>query len=358
MRPLSEHAIKHDDPGNPQHEADKAEKRERMKTAWEPVQTVAAQRGRIVEGLTPAPVRGFCFLMRGGSPAEVPGDAYTKAARVMERRCRVGKRVRVRDGKERKDSVRYRCGAQSMLATVPPWGWGVLKRLKDSERNFLMLGLAGKVAQRVEEISGRKAFGGGVHFDGNAPGSFFPHLHLHIPKTDQQGNPHPKRLFICCDDWTANTLRIEAHFPGLLSAGKVARAKRNLEKKGTGPVIDIEAQRVMDQELERWVQARGLWAQYQKDKAAYACWKRREEKLEPTRRLMKANLSYYSQTGVWAMAHRAMTLAAWRMIPSHLRPAIALAIRTSQHVRKASGLAVALGRKLGGPETPTIAGPK
>lgn len=340
MRPLTDHAIDHDDPNNPQHGIDKAEKRERLKTAWEPVPTIAAQRGRITEGLTDTPVQGFCFLIRAGGEARMePGDKYTTAAKAMERRSRKATRIRKRDGKERKDTVRYRCGAQSLLATVPPWGWGTLKRIKDSERDFLMLRLAEVVAKRIETISGRQTFGGGVHYDGNDPGSFFPHIHLHIPKVSKDGQPHPKEKFLTCDDWTANTMRIEGAFPGLIAPGKVNRAKQNLAKKdpkGTGRlIIDIEAQTAMDEAFEKWVEDRGLGKQYRQDKETYKAWKTKEEKLEPTRRIVKANLSHYAQTGVWAMAHKAMGLAAWRMIPVDLRPAITLAIRSTQHVRKA-----------------------
>lgn len=359
MRPLTDHSIDHDDPACEQHGIDKEQKRERLKTAWEPVPTIAAARGRIIEGLTKTPVQGFCFRMRAGEARREDGEQYRKDAKAMERKARTAKRTRIRDGKERKDTIKYKHGAQSLLATVPPWGWGTLKRIKDSERDFLMLRLAEVCSKKIEEISGRKTFGGGIHFDANAKDSFFPHIHCHVPKVSEDGTPHPKEKFICCDDWTANTLRVEANFPGLLSPKKVKRAKDNLAKKDplkTGrKVIDTEVQEAMDKALEHWIESRGgLWAQYQKDKATYAVWKKKEEKLEPARRVVKANLSYFAQSGVWLPSYRSMTLAMWRMIPRDHRPAITLAIRASQHVRKGLRVASGIINMIDGPSVPVL----
>ncbi|MBE2180299.1 MAG: hypothetical protein IAE97_07490 [Chthoniobacterales bacterium] len=334
MRNLTQHAVDHDDPASKQHAKDKKEKRERGQTTWEPVPTLSAARGRIVEGITPVPAVGFCFKMRRREACRAAGDEYTSATKAMERTRRRGVRIRIREGKERRDTVRYRCGAQSLLATAPPWSWGLLKEMPASQRDHLMLCLAEKAAARIQEISGRETWGGGVHYDANSNDSFFPHLHLHIPKVSGDGTPYPKASFITTDDWTANTLRIEQHFPGLLSEGKVANARRNLEKKGDRPVIDLEIQRVMDRELETFFRQEGLCAKYEQAKKRYAGWKRKEEEQEPQRRLIKAGLSYHHRTGLWPLAYRAMKLTAWRLIPRELRAGIMISIRATQIVEQ------------------------
>jgi hypothetical protein len=338
-RPLTKCCGEHDDPNSKTHAKDKAEKRERLKVAWEPAPAPVEKKTRLADGISAAPAKGFCFRVRGGSAVLETGAIYTRAALAMSRERARSRRIRIREGREIKDTARARHGAVSLVATTPPWAWPMLKRMRAEERDDLMLRLAESIAAEIREVSGRDLFGGGVHYDGNDPSTFFPHWHLHVPKSapgknGEPGPAYPKEKFLNVDDWTANACRISRKFPGLLSEGKERWMRRNLEKKGGRPIIDLRIQERIDRELETWIREKGRWQEYTRDCAAYCADKRKRDAAEAEKRITKAALSHFHTRGVWPLAYRIMTLAVWRMIPRELRAPIQMAIRATQVVRR------------------------
>lgn len=331
MRQLSKYAIKHDDPTSLQHAKDKAEKAKRDQIAFEPVPALSGW-GYNIKAREDQKT-GFCFKMECGKVVEMEGKDYESYASKMEKERRKYRRIRIRDGKERMDFGMHKCGASSILLTLPPPAWAVLGRQNQIMQKLIMQGLAEKAVVRIKEISGRPAFGGGIHFDGSR-GNFQPHLHLHIPKTSATGENYEKSRFIFCDSWTASTARLDRLFFDLLTDTQRRHLKANVAKKGGKQIINIEAEKAIDEELERIFEREGLGRQYQEEIEKYRSWRKKEIGKQPTRKLVKAALQCFAAGGVWPLAYAAMDLALWRLIPRQSHKQIMASIRATQTVFK------------------------
>ena len=330
-RDLTPHVAKHDDPNSAQHEIDKAEKRVRQETHYEQAPAIEIKAGGgILDGIFKSPVKGFCFRVVRGDARKAKDDAdYTKGI-IAESRARVRyKRTRERDGKTRTDYGHYKHGAVSLVTTVSPWAVATLARIGPSELEDLMLHLASQVAREVDEASGRETNGGGIHLDTEVP-----HMHHHIFKVSKTGEPYPKASFLTAGPWTCGAARINEKFPGLLSENKVKLLNANLSRKRVENLIDLRCAKRVDKELEKWIKERGLWAQYQKDCEDYRKKKTRAQKEEGKKRLMQASLSHFAKENVWPLAAHMMTASMMRMVPREIRPAVFLAIRAKQIIRR------------------------
>lgn len=323
------------------------EKRERLKTTWEPAPSPERRGFRAADGILTESGPGFCFRMKDGKAQYALGELYTRDALAMSAERRVTRRIRTRDGKQVKDTVKSKHGAVSIVATTPPWSWGLIGKLLHGDRDDLMLRLATASAEEIKRVSKRDLFGGGAHYEANADKSFFPHFHFHIPKAPAPGHDgpveaHPKEAFINLDSWTLSAHRLEKTFPGLLSRKKVEWLHRNLQKKGRREIVDIAIQDRIDQELDAYFSQMGLSHHYSEEKRRYRSWKTKEDKTQATRKLTKSALSYFDATGVWPIARKLMSLAMWRMIPADLRGAVMLCIRAKQAVRNPARAAVGI----------------
>jgi len=340
-RDLTKHIADHDNPNSRQHEIDKAQKKVRQETHYEQAPAIEVKAGGgILDGIFKSPTKGFCFRVTKGEARRAKDDAaYTKEIiKASKARCRY-KRLRVRDGKTRKDYGHYQHGAVSLITTAPPWAVPTLARIGKSELEDLMLHLAGQVSREVEEASGRESGGGGVHLDTEVP-----HLHHHIFKISKDGEAYPKSSFLTAGPWTCGAARINDKFPGLLSENKVKLLEANLARKRVENLIDLRCAKRVDRELEKWIKERGgLWEQYQKDCESYRKAKTRAQKEEGKKRLMQASLSHFAKTEVWPLAAHMMTAGMMRMVPKEIRPAVFLAIRAQQIIRRPVSTLVRIG---------------
>jgi hypothetical protein len=330
-RDLTRHVALHDDATSDQHGIDVAGKKERLKTHYAPEPATVVRAGSsIIDGQFKSPVKGWSFRMKFGEARKAADAAeYTREVLRMSRDRAKFRRVRLRDGKERNDTGRFKAGAVSLVTTLPPWAVGVVSRISQHELEDLLLRLAEAQAQRIEETSGRPTFGGGCHLD-----TAIPHFHLHVPKTDADGNVYPKATFLTGGPWLTGAVRIDRKFPEILTATKRDMMQRNLARKRRENLIDVQTTEALDAALERWIRERGLWADYEADCREYVKRKDREQKREPVRRIVQASLGHYHRTGIWPMCYQAMSLTAWHLVPRELRLGIILSIRLVQVVRK------------------------
>jgi hypothetical protein len=353
MSDLTPHTARHDDSTSRQHGIDVAGKKERNKTHYEAVPALEIKAGSsILDGVFKSPIKGFSFRMKGGSAMRVNDPAqYTRDALKMSRERARYLRIRIRDGKERRDWGRYKSGAVSLVTTLPPWAVGTVSRIGPHELADLMLAIAEAQSARIQEVSGRPTYGGGIHLD-----TAVPHTHSHIPKTDEKGNAYPKSDFLTGGPWLAGAVRIEKKFPGLLNPGKRELMERHLARKNQAKLVDLQANDAIDAALERWIRERGLWSHYQADCAEYVRRKGKAQREEPLKRLMQASLGHHHRTGVWPLAYSAMTMSMWRLVPRELRVPIMVAIRLAQVIRQPTPRRViGLGKMVAGmlPSQPT-----
>jgi hypothetical protein len=328
------HAVAwHDESNSALHAKHKREKAARLETHYEPVPAIERQvGGGILDGVFTSPVKGYSFRMKSGSAVRAAdGEAYTREAIAMSKARSRFTRVRIRDGKERREAGRYKHGAVSLVSTLPPWAVRTVARIGPSELECLMLYLAEAQAKEIKAVSGRDMFGGGVHLD-----TAIPHFHSHVPKSSAQGEPYPKSNFLTAGPWLTGAHRIEAKFPGLLTEKKRDQLTRNLARKDVAHLIDIRCAAVIDRELEKWIRERGLWAEYQADCEDYRRRKTKSQREEPLRRLMQASVGHHARNGVWPLAYNAMSMTMWRMVPRELRGPIMACIRIHQIVRRPS----------------------
>lgn len=323
----------HDDSTSPLHGIHKQKKAERMATHYEPVPAIEREvGGGILDGVFKSPVQGFSFRMHYGSAVRAAdSEAYTREAIAMSKTRSRFTRVRIRDGKERREAGRYAHGAVSLVTTLPPWAVRTVARIGPSELEHLMLYLAEAQAKEVKAVSDREMYGGGIHLD-----TGIPHFHNHIPKSSAKGEPYPKSKFLTAGPWIVGAHRIEAKFPGLLTDKKREQLTRHLSRKDTAHLIDVRCAAVIDRELEKWIRERGLWTQYQADCEEYRCKKMKAQREEPLRRLMQASVGHHARNGVWPLAYATMSMTMWRMIPRELRGPIMACIRVHQIVRNPS----------------------
>jgi hypothetical protein len=328
------HAVAwHDDSTSPLHAKHKREKAERAATHYEPVPAIERQvGGGILDGVFQSPTKGFSFRMRSGSAMRAAdSEAYTREAIAMSKERSRFTRIRIRDGKERREAGRYKHGAVSLVSTLPPWAVRTVSRIGPSELENLMLYLAEAQAKEIKAVSGRDLYGGGVHLD-----SVVPHFHNHVPKSSAKGEPYEKSKFLTAGPWVTGAHRIEAKFPGLLTKKKLELLSRHLARKDTAHLIDVRCAAVIDRELEKWIRERGLWAQYQADCEEYRSRKAKAQKEEPLRRLVQSAVGHHARSGVWPLAYGAMSMTVWRMIPRELRGPIMACIRIHQVIRNPS----------------------
>ena len=333
MADLSKSIALHDDPNSRKHADDKKGMAERRKTHYEPEPAIDRRPGGIVEGIFKSPVMGFCFRMKFGNARKMDGKKYTAGALEMSKQRAKYVRIRMRDGKARRDTGRYQHGAVSLITTIAPWQVGVVSKIGPHELEDLMLRLAETQAERIEQMSGRPVFGGGAHLDTD-----LPHWHLHIPKTDEKGNVFPKATFLTAGKWTAGADRVNRKFPGLLTNYKREMLDKAIARKRRENLVDLACNEAIDKALESWIRDRGYWADYERDCAEYAKRKTKAQAEEPLKRLMQASLGHHSRTGIWPLAWQCMSFGMWRMIPRELRPAITLSIRAYQIVRRPTKL--------------------
>lgn len=328
------HAVAwHDDSTSSLHQKHREEKALRLATHYEPVPAIERQvGGGILDGVFQSPTKGFSFRMKSGSAVRAAdSEAYTREAIAMSKARSRFTRIRIRDGKERREAGRYTHGAVSLIATLPPWAVRTVSRIGPSELECLMLYLAEAQAKEIKAVSGRDMHGGGIHLD-----TGIPHFHNHVPKSSAAGEPYAKSRFLTAGPWVVGAHRIEAKFPGLLTEKKREQLSRHLARKDTNHLIDVRCAAVIDRELEKWIRERGLSSDYQADCEEYRRTKAKVQREEPLRRLVQAAVGHHARNGVWPLAYGAMTMTVWRMIPQELRGPIMACIRIHQIVRNPS----------------------
>jgi len=340
---LSREAAEHDNVFDPRHDRDKAAKKRRLETSYEAVPAVETVAGsRVIDGIFRSPIKGFSFVFLGGEARKaVDPAAYTRSAIEMSKQRAKFKRVRLRDGKEVKDTGRYKHGAVTLMTTLPPWSVRAVERLGPSELEHLMLHLASKQAEAIETASGRPAFGGACHFD-----TAVPHFATHLPKSSPDGVVYPKADFRTTNSWNVGTRRIEKKFPGLMTPRKLELLKGNMEAYGDKLPIEMLASDVIDNELEKWIKSRGFELQYEADCKAYFKAKKKAQNEEPLKPLMQAALGHFHRHLIFPIAYSAMSFAMWRMIPRAIRPGVMLSMRAKQVIRSPIDYGVRQGKQL------------
>lgn len=350
MADLSKSIALHDDPNSKKHAADKKAAAERRKTHYEPEPAIDRRAGSgIVDGLFKSPSLGFSFRMKAGTARKTDGKKYTQDALEMSKQRAKYVRLRMRDGKERRDTGRFNHGAVSLITTLPPWCVQTVSRIGPLELEDLMLRLAEAQADRIERMSGRPTFGGGCHLD-----TAIPHFHSHIPKTDEKGNVYPKALFLTGGKWLAGADRVNRKFPNLLTPYKREMLEKALARKRRENMVDLAACEAIDDTLEAWIRDRGLWPHYERECKEYEKKKKTAQDQEPLQRIMQAALGHHARCGVWPLAYQAMTFSMWRMIPRELRIAVTMSIRAFQLIRNPSPRRlISMGKTLAGLAEPS-----
>jgi hypothetical protein len=318
---LTREVAEHDDVNHARHARDVAAKAQRDKTDWVPIPALAREVGasKSRDGVSPAPTKGFCFRVIGGTATKEDGKAYTKLALARSKALRRWKIQRERDGKQVTDYTRRKEGIESLVATVAPWADPTIRRLGESEREHLFLHLASRIAQEVPGV-----FGGGLHAD-----TSIYHFHLHLEKLT------PKASRNRAGPWSCGSQRIADKFPDLLTPHKRELLAENLSKKNAD-LIDIKITRILDREVEAWIKTDPVrQAQYVKDCEAYVARKTKSQKAEAVLPLMRAAMLSFQTGGIWPLAYAAMSLTMWRLVPKEYRPAVILSIRAFQVIRRA-----------------------
>jgi hypothetical protein len=324
MLPLTKDTAHHDNPNSKKHAKDVANKREREKMDFIQVPALARESGaKLRDGVTQAPLKGFCFWIKGGRAVRAKDDAeYTRAALARSRELQRLPYQRTRNGKTRTEYAVRKHGIDSVVFTISPWSQNTIHRIGSSEREELCLYLLEKISKEVERISGRKVFGGGVHQDTD-----ILHFHCHVEKTG------PKKTFKIAGPWSCGSYRINKKFPNLLTPAKRQMLESNLKKKDFDHLVDIHVSLRIDEEMEKWIKERGLLNEYERDCEAYLKKKTKSQKQEKDAPLVKAALAHFVLGGIWPLAYRAMSLCMWRMIPQEFRKPVMISIRAFQIIR-------------------------
>jgi len=368
MRDLYRETAEHDNAGakikrkgavETRHQKDKREKKERAATEYR--QTVALTRevgSRILDGVfdDQGEEHSFCAEHVEGIGivrSKDPNDYIRRAIRMSEER-RAFQRYKP-NGKANGHGF-YKHGAISMVTTVAPWQVPIFKLLPQSERDLLMLELARVEAKVIKEQTGRQVYGLGLHYDAACP-----HRHLHIPKTDENGNIHPSKgdspfVFLTVGPATVGWDRIARAFgedSGLIEPDSLDHYHTNLAKKyspedGSEPrkLIDIECARACDQAFFEFVTRNHLVQEYDKAKKAYSAKKLRALKTDRYRPLMKASLDEFVRSREWFLAREQMKMAMWRLLPKEWRLPIQLTIRCTQLIRNPMGFTINQAKRL------------
>ncbi len=353
IRELSREAAEHDNASakpkrgkESRHQRDKREKKERVATEYRATVALAREAGsRIVDGIfdEKGEEHSFCFRFYGGRICrEKDAAKYTRAAIKMSAERAVYQRTKEVTDKDGKTILRpnghgrYAHGAVSMISSVAPWQVATIKRLPQDERDLLLLQLAEVEAKTIKDVSGREVFGGSAHYD-----TAVPHRHIHVPKTDKDGNIYPKADFLTAGGATVGWDRIIRQFgedSGLVSEQNLERYRSNLAKKYDNgrKLIDVECARACDDFFVNvWLQKNPEYRKsFQKDCLGYSGRKIAELKAGKHRPLMSAAVDEFVTVGIWPLAYQAMNFAMWRLIPRDIRPVVVIAIRTTQAVRR------------------------
>ncbi len=374
MNELTSAVAGHDDETSKINAKHKEGKALRLQTAYEPVPAINREPGSgILDGIaTPSGAVGFSFRIRGRTAIKAAdSDAYTKEVTALARKRRKYLRIRLRDGKEVRDTGVYaKSGGVSLVITTAPWMVPTMSRMRKHELEDLMLRLAEVAAREIKDVSGRDLYGGGAHYqtrnDSNGVPGFLPHWHFHVMKSADgdppgtPGLPYPKANFLSAGSWLTGSSRVEKRFPGLLTRKKRELMAKHLERKDTAHLIDCKVSEAIDREMERFIREKGALCvqEYERDCLEYERKKIQAQEEEPLRRIMQAGLGHHSRTGVWPLAYQAMTLTMWRMVPVELRTAITLSIRAYQIIRKPTRAFSLVPRLVGMALSPEITQPK
>jgi len=340
MRPLSREAFEHDDPDSRRHAKDKREKRERDAVGFVPVPSPLGPPGKDLTGIDfDADSNGFMFAFGDVSenssaalgdlplPAagNVDADKYRKRILREEKERRRFRRVVQKNGKEMETWGQHKCGAVSMVVTVPPWAMPMINQLEDDERDALLLRVAHTAGKRMQEVSDRVPWGGGCHLDTD-----IAHFHFQVPKTSPAGENWPKAKFKTGGPWLVGADRVDRQFPGLLSA----KQKQLLEdhKKKKGRLVDLEIAAAVDSHLADEFKKMGMQREYEEAQRDYVRRKKRAQETERHRSLLRESLRFFGLNGIWPLAAGVMELAMWRMIPKEHRKLVQQSIRLTQMI--------------------------
>ena len=270
------------------------------------------------------------------SALRVDPSEYRKRILREEKERRRFRRTISKNGKEVETWGQHKCGAVSLVVTVPPWSMSVINGLEDDERDALLLRVAHAAGTRMQKLSDRIPFGGGCHLDTD-----IAHYHFQVPKTSPSGENWAKSKFRTGGPWLVGADRVERQFPGLLS-GKQKELMES-HKQRNGQMVDLEIAAAVDKHLEKEFGEMGLSKKYEEACREYVRRKKRAQETEQTRRLLRESLRFFVTEGVWPLAASAMRLTTWKMVPKEYRPLIVKSIRLTQFVAKPKQAAVALG---------------
>jgi len=341
MRNLTREAFEHDDPSSRRHYKDKREKAERDDVAFVHVPSPLRAGGQELTGVDfDADSAGFMFSFgdkaenrsaaSGALPLPPAGkvDAGSYRTRILgeeKARRRFRRTITKKTGEEVETWGSHKCGAVSLVVTVPPWSMSVINSLEDDERDALLLRVADAAAKRMHEVSDRVPFGGGCHLDTD-----IAHYHFQVPKTSPAGENWKKSKFKTGGPWLVGADRVERQFAGLLS--KKQKELLESHKKRKGQMVDLEIASAVDSHLENEFREMGLEKDYEESCREYVRRKKRAQETERHRLLLKESLRFFAVEGVWPVATAAMSLCMWRMIPREHRPLVMTSIRLTQMI--------------------------
>ena len=340
MLQLSRHTLLHDDPNSSRHFRDKLQKSQRDSLQFVPVESPIKPSGQDLTGID-FDAESAGFMLRFGSPKmnssaaqgnvplppaeQVDPAEYRKWILQEERQRRRFKRTITRNGKTIETWGKHQSGGVSLVVTVPPWTMNVINLLEDDVRDNLLLQTAHVAAERLQEISGRTAWGAGCHTDTDVA-----HFHLQIPKTSPTGDNWPKSKFRTGGPWLTGANRVEMKFPGLLSKQQQDLLKDHTARKGT--LVDLEMASAVDEFLESSFQQMGLQQEYELSCGEYVARKKKAQSTERDRLMLAEALKFFRFQGIWPLATSVMKLAIWRMLPKEIRPIVMQSIRLTQMI--------------------------
>mgnify|MGYP001766661670 CR=1 FL=1 len=371
MRPLSREAFDHDNPNSRRPAKDKREKGERDAVDFVPVPSPLRAGGKELTGVDfDADSAGFMFAFgdREANFAAALGDQplpaadkvdavkYRKRILAEEKGRRRFRRTVTKNGKEVETWGQHKCGAVSLVVTVPPWSMAVLNSLEDDVCHALLLRVAHAAGKRMQVISGRVPWGGGCHLDTD-----IAHFHFQVPKTSPAGENWPKSQFKTGGPWLVGADRVERQFPGLLSEKQKELMESHKARKGQ--MVDLEIAAAVDTHLGEEFRRLGLEKEYENSCRDYVRRKQRAQETERQRVLLREALRFFGIKGVWPLASGAMELIMWRLIPREHRKLVMTSIRLTQMIAAPTARSVAktasreLVKKLAELAEPVMTGP-
>lgn len=338
MLPLTRSNLLHDDPNSKTHYRDKKKKWERDKVQFVPIEAPITGSGKDLTGVDFDPDSNG-FMLRFGNPEQnkdsalgkrplptaekVDEDTYRKWVLKEERERRRFRRSITRNGKEIETWGSHKNGGVSLVVTVPPWTMKVLDMLEDDVRDKLLLETASVAGKRLQEVSGRTAWGAGCHLDTD-----IAHFHFQIPKVSPSGENWNKSRFRTGGPWLTGANRIEGKFPSLLAPKQRELLESHKARKGV--LVDLEMSSAVDEFLEIKFQEMGFQREYQRSCLEYTARKKKAKHTEQERLLLREALKFFRMNGIWALASSAMSLAMWRLLPKELRVVVMASMRLTQ----------------------------